>query len=478
MWGESEQGAARKPLEQVQQLKGVFGEGSALVAVPDATRAANMQQARAAQMSEQEQRPALTPEQLQRRAQSRGLWTGGGEVPATPTTQPRAGTLPRAVVGTPDPASAANTNYRSPSIGTLDSQPAAPLPLTAAESSSQPTAAEAASETAAKAAQTAEQRAQPKSAAPVRDALDGDTIEMPSAQLLKPQPAAAKPAPVQAGPSSPNTTLLLALILIAAIVAVLFIGAAVGLWGLPWGKGSTGRSPLSKSIPAKSLPEMRPVAPVAPPEPPVTAAAAPAAAAAAPELQPTAAVSPAAPAAAAPAAETAQPAEGTAVMEAAEAAPLRAPALSGPTLDEITDLPNAEAAQAIATARAALRAGRPKDAEAVLRPLLDKNPDDYHVAEVMAQALLARGAAVEAVALAQRIVKKRPKRASYRVLLGDAFRRAGDEPSAKLAYKDALQLDPKMREAQRRLKSRKATPAPAPAPAPTPTPTPAPTATP
>jgi predicted Zn-dependent protease len=161
---------------------------------------------------------------------------------------------------------------------------------------------------------------------------------------------------------------------------------------------------------------------------------------------------------------------GTTSMEATEAAPLRAPPLSGPSLEEITDLPSPEAAQAIATARAALRAGRPKDAEAVLRPLLDKNPDDYHVAEVMAQALLARGAAVEAVGLAQRIVKKRPKRASYRALLGDALRRAGDEPSAKLAYKEALALDPKMREAQKRLKSRKvpSTQAAPPAPAPTP----------
>jgi tetratricopeptide (TPR) repeat protein len=337
-------------------------------------------------------------------------------------------------------------------------------------------------------APAAEARAKSIPVAPAEEAVESDTIEMPSDQLLgKPQPTAAKPAsapapaapapkPVQAGPSSPNTTLLLALILIAAIVAVLFIGAAVGLWGLPWGKGSTGRSPLSKAIPAKSLPEMRPVAPVAPtPAEPVAAAAAQPAAAAAAEPQPTAAAAEAQPAAApaepppaaAPsaAADTPQPgAEATPVMEAEEAAPLRAPALSGPTLDEITDLPNAEAAQAIATARAALRAGRPKDAEAVLRPLLEKNPDDYHVAEVMAQALLARGAAVEAVGLAQKIVKKRPKRASYRVLLGDALRRAGDEPSAKLAYKEALALDPKMREAQRRLKSRKVPTTTAPAP--------------
>ncbi|HET8938128.1 MAG TPA: tetratricopeptide repeat protein [Polyangiales bacterium] len=438
-------------------MKGVFGEGASVVAVPDATRAANVQHTRAAQREAAEQRPVLTPEQLKRSAQSRGLWTDGGDVPTAPSSQPRAGTLPRAVVGTPSPASAANTNYRSPSIGALD--PQASAPPSAAEM--QPAAAAAPS--GAQVAPQVDAKEQPSAAQPkAAEVARPEIIDKPAEQ--KPQPTAAKPA--APAPSSPNTTLLLALILIAAIVAVLFIGAAVGLWGLPWGKGSTGRSPLSKAIPAKSLPEMRAVA--AAPAAPVPVAAAPAPAV---EQQPTAA-EPAAPTIAAEkgsAPAPAQPsAETTTVMEAEEAAPLRAPPISGPTLEEITDLASPEATQAIATARAALRAGRPKDAEAVLRPLLEKNPDDYHVAEVMAQALLARGAAVEAVGLAQRIVKKRPKRASYRVLLGDALRRAGDEPSAKLAYKEALALDPKMRQAQRRLKSRKLPPPPAPEPAPPP----------
>ncbi|HTU59790.1 MAG TPA: tetratricopeptide repeat protein, partial [Polyangiales bacterium] len=162
------------------------------------------------------------------------------------------------------------------------------------------------------------------------------------------------------------------------------------------------------------------------------------------------------------AAAAAVPAEATgeqpaAVMEADEAAPLRAPAISGNNLDDLMDPPSPEVAPTLISARTELRAGRPKEAEALLRPLFEKYPDDYHVAEAMAQALLARGAAVEAVGFAQRVVKKQPKRASYRVLLGDALRRAGDEPSAKLAYKDALALDPKLREAQRRLKNRKLT---------------------
>jgi predicted Zn-dependent protease len=208
---------------------------------------------------------------------------------------------------------------------------------------------------------------------------------------------------------------------------------------LPWGKSSYGRN-LNKAIPAKSMPEMHAVAPQAPEVAAPTRAAA---------LNPNAQPQPLA----APGAEAVQP--GAEVMEANKAAPLRAPTLSGTNLHDPMDLPSAEVGPTLTAARAELRAGRPKEAEALLRPLIETHPDDHHVAEALAQTLLARGAAVEAVGFAQRIVKKHPKRASYRLLLGDALRRAGDEPSAKLAYKDALALDPKLREAQRRLKNRK-----------------------
>jgi tetratricopeptide (TPR) repeat protein len=276
--------------------------------------------------------------------------------------------------------------------------------------------------------------------------MDGDTLEIPIDQLRGGLPEIARPAPAPAAARSPklapsgppNTTLWIVLILIAALVALWFIGAAVGFWSLPWSKSASGRN-LNKAIPAKSLPEMHAVTPqeLAAPAPAVAAANAPSQPAAAP----------------APAPEAAQAA--AVVMEADEAAPLRAPTLSGTNLDDLMDPPSPEVAPTLIAARNELRASRPKEAEALLRPLLEKYPDDHHVAEAMAQALLARGAAVEAVGFAQKIVKKHPKRASYRVLLGDALRRAGDEPSAKLAYKDALALDPKLREAQRRLKNRK-----------------------
>jgi TolA-binding protein len=408
LWGgQGEHAAARKPPEQAHQLKGVFGEG--VVAVPDAARSALAANENAAEA------PAVPvpvdEELLSRRAQSRGLWTDGGEPPTAPSTQPRA-TLPRAVVGTPSPASAANSNYRSPSIGSDDQATGPEAPLTAADRS-----------------------------------ITADTIDIRLQDVKQQVPAAATPeAATRAEPvppkaaklptlrpsASPNTTLWLALILIAAVAAVLFIGAAVGLWSLPWGKPSSGRSSLGKTIPAKSLPEMHTVPPAAAP----VVAAAPA---------------PAPPVAAAPSAPVAAQAPS---MEADEAAPLRAPTLSGSEAEDPANRASGEVAQLIGAARAELRSGHPKEAEALLRPYLEKNPDDTHVAEALTQALLARGAAVEAVGIAQRIVKKQPKRASYRVLLGDALRRAGDEPSAKLAYKEALALDPKSRDAQRKLKNK------------------------
>jgi tetratricopeptide (TPR) repeat protein len=432
----------------------VFGEGASVLAVPEATRAENSQQTRASHADDKRQ--AITPEQLQRRAQSRGLWTNSDEVPIAPTTNPRAGTLPRAVVGTPSTASAANTNYRSPAIGNPDSEPAPAAPLAAAQEQLQ--AADISDphtlSVHPESAREPSLRVSDPSKSP--QGMDGDTLEIPLDQLRDKQPDTARPA-ARAQTSPPNTTVWLALILIAAVVAVWFIGAAIGLWSLPWGKSHSGRT-LNKAIPAKSLPEMHAVAPQEPTAAPAVPSAAPPVEAK-PETalttgttpQPTAAPT----AAAAPAEEQA-----AAVMEAEEAAPLRAPAISGNNLDDLMDPPSPEIAPTLISARAELRAGRPKDAEALLRPLLEKYPDDHHIAEAMAQTLLARGAAVEAVGFAQRVVKKQPKRASYRVLLGDALRRAGDEPSAKLAYKDALALDPKLREAQRRLKNRKLTGSP------------------
>lgn len=108
-------------------------------------------------------------------------------------------------------------------------------------------------------------------------------------------------------------------------------------------------------------------------------------------------------------------------------------------------------ADSLHAARGYLRAKDPAAAEAVLRPLLEQNPEDHHIAELLVQALIDEKQGSEAAALAQRIIKKRPKRALYRVLLGDALRVAGQITAAQAAWREALELEPDNKEAQRRL---------------------------
>lgn len=86
--------------------------------------------------------------------------------------------------------------------------------------------------------------------------------------------------------------------------------------------------------------------------------------------------------------------------------------------------------------------GDPKRAEAMLRALLERKPRDHHVMEPLVRLLLRQGRGSEAVPLAERMVAKRSRRASYRELLGDARRLAGDSEGAKTAYQKALELDP------------------------------------
>jgi predicted Zn-dependent protease len=228
---------------------------------------------------------------------------------------------------------------------------------------------------------------------------------------------------------------LIALIVVAAAIALLFIGAAVGLWNLPWmTHPSAPRKPARPEVTSAAPAAPAPAAPAATPVPaapaPQTGAAEPA-----PVAEQPAAPEPALPAVPTMTAEEAAPAHNAADSEAEEAA----------------DPPSVDTASVISAAKSELRSNNPTAAEALLQPLLEANPDDHHIAEIMARALLARGDAGKALSLTQRIVRKRPKRASYRVLLGDALRRAGDEAGAQAAYREALALDPNERDAQRRL---------------------------
>jgi predicted Zn-dependent protease len=105
----------------------------------------------------------------------------------------------------------------------------------------------------------------------------------------------------------------------------------------------------------------------------------------------------------------------------------------------------------IAQAWAQLRAKNPAAAEALMRPLLARDPDDHHAAEALAQALLEQSKPKEAIRYIEQIVRKRPKRAAYRILLGDARQALGDQDGAVAAWQAALKWEPDNAEAKRRL---------------------------
>jgi CheY-like chemotaxis protein/TolA-binding protein len=59
-----------------------------------------------------------------------------------------------------------------------------------------------------------------------------------------------------------------------------------------------------------------------------------------------------------------------------------------------------------------------------------------------------------AVHWGRRLVRARPRRAEFHVLLGDAYRQSGDQRQANASYRRALRLEPRNREARARLSGR------------------------
>lgn len=78
---------------------------------------------------------------------------------------------------------------------------------------------------------------------------------------------------------------------------------------------------------------------------------------------------------------------------------------------------------------------------------------DHHAMEGLARIHLARGNAAEALPFAEQMVKRRPKRAAYRVLHGQALLGVGDRAGARRAFQEALTLEPGNSEARRLLGS-------------------------
>lgn len=91
-------------------------------------------------------------------------------------------------------------------------------------------------------------------------------------------------------------------------------------------------------------------------------------------------------------------------------------------------------------------------AEALYRAVLIKDPDEHHAKEGLVKIFLKRHAPSEALKFAEDIVKKRSRRATYRILLGDVLAQMGNKKGAKEQYEEAMRLSPNHRTATKRLK--------------------------
>jgi hypothetical protein len=98
-----------------------------------------------------------------------------------------------------------------------------------------------------------------------------------------------------------------------------------------------------------------------------------------------------------------------------------------------------------------LKNGEITEAEAQLRQVLTQEPDEHHAMEILIRVLLKQGKAAESLPFAKRIVAKRPRRAPYRLLYGDALAASGDRAGAEAQWQEALMIEPGSTQAKRRL---------------------------
>lgn len=156
---------------------------------------------------------------------------------------------------------------------------------------------------------------------------------------------------------------------------------------------------------------------------------------------------------------TQAPTEDTAPAEpAAQPAPqIAAAPPSAPAEEEAaTDGPNipagASADVLIRDGNKLLAQGNAAHAKAYYEAAVQREAANPHAHAGLSEALLKLGDANAAEQAAEAAIRLRPKRARYRVLLGDALKAQGKVAEAKAAWNKALELDPNDRDAQRRLK--------------------------
>jgi DNA-binding response OmpR family regulator len=97
------------------------------------------------------------------------------------------------------------------------------------------------------------------------------------------------------------------------------------------------------------------------------------------------------------------------------------------------------------------RQSPPPAAEVLYRRVLSLEPANHYAMIGLAELLLQRGDAAAARPLVEDAVRRRARRAAYRVLLGDVRQALGDQAGANEAWEAALELEPSNRLALRRL---------------------------
>jgi len=113
--------------------------------------------------------------------------------------------------------------------------------------------------------------------------------------------------------------------------------------------------------------------------------------------------------------------------------------------------PNAPPSDAETLVRQANEARDPSVKETLFRRALSLDPRNHYAMLGLADVFMDRGQPGEAIPLLEGAIRRRGRRASYRVLLGDARRDAGDMAGARSAWQDALEIDPDDRTARTRL---------------------------
>jgi hypothetical protein len=507
LWGDGELGGLRRrtPAGGSPDVKGVFGEGASVVAVPPRPPPAPgpAGPAAVASLFASDLRvatPAVATDDNrahpdQSGAKNRGLWSGAETEPATrPRIRMPHHGLPRAVAGgSAQTAAAGSISGVQASVPNVAPQP--DVTDSAEFAVAKPAELELESAAASRVLPPASpnvqpaQRAEPPAPDAVAHATQRALIHAPntsvspsshaqrSAMPAELQPVSSIPAsrgdlartslPLVAAGIRPRRVTAARLLLgafgiLIAVSAGLIAGAQAGLWTLPPAAAAmlgheAAPAPLHPTQPVAPTPLAAQPAPVAqvPSALPSAVAEPPAEPTRPTEQEPTqlgaqpTTAEPAQAKAPGNAPEELEPAPAEPVAAHPEPAVTHAAPVQPATTNEgTTSVSNLKLLQ---QARAKQQADDLPEAEALLRRALANDPDDHHSMEVLVQVLIEGERGPEALKYAEEIVRKRPKRASYRVLAGDALLLTGDKIGAQRAWREALALEPGNREARRRL---------------------------